>query len=74
VFGRRADYQSAGITYTVEFSADLSPGNWTASSVGLTEITTTDTIHAVKVPFPGMVNSASGQQLARFFRVGISQP
>ena len=74
VFGRRSDYQTAGITYTVEFSADLSSGNWTASAVGLTEITSTGTIHAVKVPFPGFVNSASGPQKARFFRVGISQP
>ncbi|MEI6606894.1 MAG: autotransporter-associated beta strand repeat-containing protein, partial [Verrucomicrobiota bacterium] len=74
VFGRRADYQTAGITYTVEFSADLSSGNWTASAVGLSELTTTGTIHAVKVPFPGLINSASGAQKARFFRVGVSQP
>jgi len=74
VFGRRSDYQTAGITYTVQFSADLSSGNWTTSSVSPTELTSTGTIHAVKVQFPGLINSANGLQNARFFRVGVSQP
>jgi len=76
VFGRRTDYATAGITYTVQFSADLSSGNWTTSTDIPTDLTSTSAgiIHAVEVPFPGLIHSASGDQKARFFRVGISQP
>ena len=76
VFGRRTDYATAGITYTVQFSADLSSGNWTTSTDIPTDLTSASAgiIHAVKVPFPGLIPSASGYQKARFFRVGISQP
>ena len=72
VFGRRADYLTAGITYTVQFSPDLV--TWVISSEGLAEITSTGPIHAVKVPFPVSIDTPSGPQPPRFFHVGVSQP
>ena len=76
VFGRRADYLTAGITYTVRFSADLQNGYWVTSADVPEDLTpaTTGTIHAVRVPFPGLIDSASGPQKARFFQVGVSAP
>lgn len=73
VFGRRADYLTSGVHYTVQFSADLNDGYWVTSATEPTELTTTGTIHAVRVPYPGLIDSASGPQKARFFRVGVSQ-
>lgn len=72
VFGRRADYVAAGLTYTVEFSADLS-SPWFASAAGLTVLSTSGDIHAVRVPFPGLITTDNGPQKARFFRVQVSQ-
>ena len=75
VFGRRADYLTAGITYTVRFSADLENGYWVTSTEVPEDLTpaTTGPIHAVRVPFPGLIESASGPQKARFFQVGVSE-
>ncbi|MEI7910062.1 MAG: autotransporter-associated beta strand repeat-containing protein [Verrucomicrobiota bacterium] len=74
VFGRRADYLSAGILYTLRFSADLEAGYWTTSATEPTELTSTGSIHAVRVPYPiGLIPSASGPQDAKFFQVGVSQ-
>ena len=73
VFGRRADYLTAGLSYTVEFSADLENGYWVTSTVDPEPITATGEILAVRVPYPGLIDSAQGPQKARFFRVGVSQ-
>ena len=74
VFGRRADYLTAGITYTVRFSADMGTDYWATSTDTPTELTTTGTVHAVRVPYPlESVPSANGPQKARFFQVGVSQ-
>ena len=73
VFGRRADYLAAGLTYTVEFSADLENGYWVTSTDIPEPITATGEILAVRVPYPGLLDSAQGPQKARFFRVGVSQ-
>jgi autotransporter-associated beta strand protein len=71
VFGRRADYVAAGLTYTVQFSADLS-SPWVASAVAPTTLATDGVIDAVSVPFPGLIDTDSGPQKARFFRVEVS--
>ena len=75
VFGRRADYLTAGITYTVRFSADLENGYWVTSTEVPEDLTpaTTGPIHAVRIPVPGLIDSASGPQKARFFQVGVSE-
>ncbi len=73
VFGRRADYLTAGILYTVRFSADLENGYWVTSADEPEPITATGDIRAVRVPYPGLIDSASGPQKARFFEVGVSQ-
>ncbi len=73
VFGRRTDYLAAGLSYTVEFSADLENGCWVPSAVAPEPITATGEILAVRVPYPGLIDSARGPQKARFFRVGVSQ-
>lgn len=71
VFGRRVDYQAAGLTYTVEFSNALS--SWTPTTAVPTVIATDGVIEAVRVPFLNFVPSDSGPQKPTFFRVGVSQ-
>ncbi len=76
VFARRKDYSAVGITYTVQFSADLSL--WTASATSPTVQTgagSSGNIEAVSVPFPATVPlQASGSAAPKFFRVGVSSP
>jgi hypothetical protein len=71
VFGRRTDYIAAGLTYTVEFSAELSSA-WIASAATPTVLATGGELDAVSVPFPGLIATDSGPQKARFFRVGVA--
>ncbi|MBX7212133.1 MAG: cadherin-like beta sandwich domain-containing protein [Verrucomicrobiaceae bacterium] len=66
VFCRRLDYLALGLTYTVEFSADLS--SWTASTATPTPLANDGIVEAVSVPYPDMV----GGQPARFFRVKVT--
>ena len=74
VFGRRAGYLSAGILYTVRFSADLRAGYWTTSAIEPIALTRTGGIHAVRVPYPiELVPSGNGPQKARFFQVVVTQ-
>ena len=74
VFGRRADYLTAGILYTVRFSADLEAGYWETSATEPSELTSTGDIRAVRVPYPiELIPSANGPQKARFFQVGVEQ-
>lgn len=75
VFTRLKDYALAGITYEVQFSADLN--RWTPSNAGLTvEAESADNERqAVSVPFPATVplfGDGAGSAPPKFFRVGIT--
>ena len=73
VFGRRKNYIPAGLTYTVEFSADLS--TWVPSTTAPTLLTapgSSGDIEAVSVPFPLLIPVSGGQVKPTFFRVGIT--
>jgi uncharacterized repeat protein (TIGR02543 family) len=76
VFARRKDYSTAGLTYTVQFSADLSL--WTASATSptiQTGVGSAGNMEAVSVPFPTSVSlQAGGTAAPKFFRVGVSSP
>lgn len=66
VFGRRVDHAAAGLTYTVQFSPDLS--FWQSSAITPTVLATDGEIQAVSVPYPFFV----GGKKARFFQVVVS--
>jgi hypothetical protein len=68
VFARRRDYLAAGLTYTVEFSADLL--TWKASTAIPAMLVQNSEIQVVSVPYPFFVNGKK----ARFFRVGVKTP
>jgi hypothetical protein len=75
VFGRRKDHQAAGLTYTVEFSADLSV--WTASTslpTVLTHPNSSGEIEAVSIPYPASVPVTGGdpEQKPKFYRIKVS--
>ena len=74
VFIRRKNFDSDGITYTVEFSADLS--SWTSSMTGLQVVTGASSpgdYEAVSVPFPNTVPlQAGGSDIPKYFRVQVS--
>ena len=74
VFARRKDFASSGLTYTVEFSADLS--SWTSSNTGLQVVTGAGNpgdYEAVSVPFPSNVPlQAGGTAAPSYFRVQVS--
>jgi len=76
VFARRKNHATAGITYEVQFSANLQ--YWKASSAGMTVLSGTSTtdVEAVSVPFPSTVPlSAAETQFAapKFFRVAVTE-
>ncbi len=68
LFGRRKDYAAAGLSFSVEFSADLA--SWTPSAVAPTVIADNGTLEAVTVPYPLFINGKK----ARFFRVAVTGP
>ncbi|HSP42213.1 MAG TPA: autotransporter-associated beta strand repeat-containing protein, partial [Luteolibacter sp.] len=73
VFGRRRDYQAAGLTYTVQFSAGLDV--WVDSSDAPTVLTGENNesdIEAVSVPYPLFIPVEGGFKKPTFFRVGVS--
>ena len=71
VFGRRLTAGNDGLTYTVEFSADLV--NWATSSATPNQIATDATLEAVSVDYPPTITtSGGGTQVPRFFRVLVS--
>jgi len=47
---RRVDYATAGLTYTVQFSADLT--NWTTSTAAPAVLANDGTYQIVSVPYP----------------------
>jgi hypothetical protein len=68
LFVRRDDSVATRLTYTVQFSADLSV--W-ASSMDVPTVLADNGIHQiVSVPFPGFLNGKK----VRFFRVQVSTP
>ena len=72
LFLRRDDYASgstyAGITYNVQFSANLL--TWTNSTAIPSVLADNGTYQLVSVPYPPFV----GGKKARFFRVQVSTP
>lgn len=66
LFGRRKDFLAAGLTYTVQFSADLSM--WVNSTATPTVTADDGEIEACTVPYPFFINGSK----ARFFRVSVS--
>jgi hypothetical protein len=70
VFGRRVDHVTAGVTYTVQFSAGLN--QWITSATLPTVIATDGTIDAVRIRFPNFVITPSGPKKPTFFRVQIA--
>ena len=66
LFGRRKNYLAAGVTYTVQFSVDLT--TWQDNAITPTVIADDGEIEAVTVPYPFFING----QKARFFRVTVT--
>jgi hypothetical protein len=72
VFGRRADYVAAGLTYTVQFSAGLD--TWVDNNDGTNppvQVATDGTINAMSVPFVDLILTPSGMQKPTFARVKV---
>lgn len=70
VFARRVDHLTAGVTYTVQFSAGLN--QWSTSMTAPTVIATDGTIDAVRIRFPNFVSTPSGPKKPTFFQVQVS--
>jgi uncharacterized repeat protein (TIGR03803 family) len=68
IYGRRLDYVASGLSYTVEFSADLS--QWVASGDTPTVQAVDSMMQVVSIPFPPTVNG----QPTKFFRVKVVGP
>jgi hypothetical protein len=76
VFLRRKNPAAAGLTYTVQFSADLH--EWVSSTTEPTVLTGSGASNpsdaeAVSVPFPSLITVPSGQKKPTYFRVVIVQ-
>ena len=69
VFGRRLDRVAVGVTYTVQFSADL--GTWVDSAVEPTVLATDSQIEAVGVAFPATITTPGGPTVPKFFRIKV---
>jgi hypothetical protein len=69
VFGRRIDHAEAGLTYTVQFSADLSA--WENSTAAPVVLATDAEIEAVEVSAPAILGNGKSPQ---FFRVRVAGP
>lgn len=70
VFGRRKDHVSAGLTYTVQFSAGLDI--WVDSTDTPTVVASDATMEAVTVPYPFFIETARGVEKPTFFRVAVT--
>jgi hypothetical protein len=71
VFGRRQNFVAAGLTYTVQFSAN-NLATWVNSSATPTVLATDGVIDAVSVPYPLFIATPNGAEKPKFFRVGVS--
>jgi autotransporter-associated beta strand protein len=72
VFAWRKEWAAAGLTYTVQFSADLSEWVDSAETPTLLESGSGD-IDAVYVDFPLIIQTTTGFEKAQFFRLSVSQ-
>ncbi len=70
VFGRQVDYVALGLTYTVQFSADLT--EWVDNSTPPVVIAADSEIQAVRVPYPATIPTTGGPKVPRFARVEIT--
>jgi hypothetical protein len=70
VFGRRKDYLAAGLTYTVQFSADLA--TWVNSAAVPAIIASDAEMDAVTVPYPLFITTPRGAEKPTFFRVLVT--
>ncbi|MGL5018640.1 MAG: hypothetical protein ACRDBP_10920 [Luteolibacter sp.] len=72
VFGQRADYLTAGLTYTVQFSTALEAwvDNNDASNVPV-QVATDGTINAMSVLYPETIETPSGPRKPTFSRVKV---
>lgn len=70
IFARRKDFATAGLGYTVQFSADMQ--DWTNGADAPTVLASDASMDVVSVPYPFFVSSPEGFKKARFFRVSIS--
>ncbi|MDB6076592.1 MAG: putative outer rane adhesin like protein [Akkermansiaceae bacterium] len=68
VFIRRKDAAAAGLTYTVQFSADLT--TWESSTAIPTVVAGDGDVEAVTVPYPFFVHGKKAQ----YFRVVVTAP
>jgi sialate O-acetylesterase len=71
-FGRRKDWAATGLTYTVQFSKDLTEWVDSAEAPALLESGSGD-IDAVYVPYPLAIPTSNGYEKAQFFRLSVSQ-
>jgi autotransporter-associated beta strand protein len=72
VFGRRADYVAAGLTYTVQFSADLV--TWVDNddvANAPAQVATDNTIDVMSVTYPATIVTQSGTPNPKFSRVKV---
>ena len=77
VFGRRVNYVSAGLTYTVQFSAGL--GYWVDNddiTNAPEQVATDGTINAMRVKYPDAIGTPSGNPKPNptFGRVMVTMP
>ena len=73
VFGRRKDYATVGLTYTVQFSAGLDLWvNSPDSPTLLTGATSAGDVDAVSVPYPLFITTPRGAEKPTFFRIFVS--
>jgi endo-1,4-beta-xylanase len=75
IFTRRKDHIAAGLTYTVQFSADLA--FWVTSNATPTLLSGDGTanpgsIEAVSVPYPLLITTPNGEEKPKFFRLAVS--
>jgi hypothetical protein len=70
VFGRRVDRVALGLTYTVQFSADLQ--SWENNTAEPTVLAADAEIEAVSVPFPATINPGN-PVVPHFFRILVRQ-
>ena len=72
VFGRRKDWSVAGLTYTPQFSPDLTEWVDATDTPTLIESGSGD-IDAVFVPYPMIIQTTTGWEKPQFFRLSVSQ-
>ena len=72
VFGRRKNWSVAGLSYTPQFSPDLTEWVDVTTTPTLIESGSGD-IDAVFVPYPMIIQTTTGWEKPQFFRLSVSQ-